>query len=521
MIKELVNLLVIEDNPRHLDLMRRCLDNSGLQHSFQSAATLAEGLTLLRASQFDVIFSDLSLPDSAGLATIDCIRELAPVVPLIVVTSLDDEDLAVAALERGAQDCIVKDVAGPSWPRLRKIIHFAVQRQLMMNEKQWLLSQVQDTTRQLERKNRRLSRLYRMAQEFVDHASHEFRTPLSIIKEYASLLRDGVVGQVNSDQRRLLNVIDDRSDDLNTMVDDLLDVSKLKSGLLAAWRRPCGVDEIVQHVLPALERKATTRKVVLETDIAADLPVVYCDADKVGRVIVNLVVNAIKFANEPGHVRLWARAETEKCQVVVGVTDNGIGISAGDLRKIFKRFSQLNNNVRTSTKGFGLGLSIAKELTTLNLGSMSVESQPGLGSTFQFTIPCDIPREVVSRHLERMSATYGDKVPVSILTASVPDGTTESLVLDVDRFLNYLLRRHDLLFRIDTGRWLLVLGTPSFELQQFAARVQHLREEANHNRPRAPLPAIAFHAEGTWSPDEGRREILARVEQTCHPEIVC
>jgi signal transduction histidine kinase len=521
MVKGPVNVLVIEDNPGHLDLMRRCLSRSGIQHSFQSATSLAEALALLHKTQFDVILSDLSLPDSSGLATIDCIREQSPAVPVVVVTSLDDEDVAVAALDRGAQDYVVKDVAGLSWARVRQVIHFAVQRQLMMNEKQGLLSQVQEATRQLERKNRRLSRLYRMAQEFVDHASHEFRTPLSIIKEYASLLRDGVVGQVNSDQSRLLNVIDDRSDDLNTMVDDLLDVSKLKSGLLAAWRRPCAVDEIIQHVLPALERKAITRKVVLETDIAADLPVVYCDAEKAGRVLVNLVVNAIKFAKEPGHVRLWVRAQPDKCEVVVRVTDNGIGISERDLEKIFKRFSQLNNKVQASTKGFGLGLSIAKELTTLNLGSMSVESQPGVGSTFQFTLPCAIPCEVVSRYLERMSGTSGDKSPVTIVTATVPDDTAESLALDVDRFLNYLLRRHDLLFRIETGRWLLVLGTPAIELEKFSRRVERLRAEANHNRPRSPLPEIAFQADGTWSPEAGREEILSLVQQTCRSEVVC
>ena len=127
MIDRLVNLLVIEDNPEHLDQLRQCLGRSGIQHSLQSVDTLTEGLTLLRTSHFDVILSDLSLSDSAGLATIDCIREEAPTVPLIVVTSLDDEEVAVAALDHGAQDYIVKDVAGLSWLRLRQVIHFAVQ----------------------------------------------------------------------------------------------------------------------------------------------------------------------------------------------------------------------------------------------------------------------------------------------------------------------------------------------------------------------------------------------------------
>ena len=135
----------------------------------------------------------------------------------------------------------------------------------------------------------------------------------------------------------------------------------------------------------------------------------------------------------------------------------------------------MNKKSRTNGKSLGLGLSIANELTTLNLGTMSAESKPGIGNTFQFTIPCAVPCEVVSRYLDRMSATFGDKVPVSILTATIPDGIIESLALDVDHFLNYLLRRHDLLFRIDTSRWLLVLGTPSIELDKFIRRVRRLR----------------------------------------------
>ena len=176
-------------------------------------------------------------------------------MPVLVLTSLDDEDTAVAALDCGAQDYIVKDSEGITWARLRQAIHYAVQRQAIRNEKQELLCQLQDATQLLEKKNRHLAKLYRTAQEFVDHVSHEFRTPLSIIKEYASLVRDGVVGSVNGDQWRLLNVIDDRSDDLNIMVDDMLDISKLKAGLLSAWRKTCTIDEIVQHVMPALERQ--------------------------------------------------------------------------------------------------------------------------------------------------------------------------------------------------------------------------------------------------------------------------
>jgi hypothetical protein len=515
MLKEPVEILLIEDNPGHVELVRRGLSRSGMKHAFHTVPLLSAGLAMLGEQQFDVVLSDLSLPDSSGLATVHRICEQAPAAPVIVLTSLDDEDTAVAALDCGAQDYIVKDSDGITWPRLRQAIHYAVQRQLMRNEKHGLLCQLQEATGLLEKKNRHLAKLYRTAQEFVDHVSHEFRTPLSIIKEYASLVRDGIVGQVNEDQWRLLNVIDDRSDDLNTMVDDMLDISKLKAGLLSGWRKPCTIAQIVQHVLPALERKAVTRAVTFEKDIPADLPTVYCDAEKAGRVIINLVVNAIKFAGEPGLVRVWARSQPDDGEVVVGVTDNGPGIDEKHLAKIFRRFSQLDNNVRTSTKGFGLGLSIAKELTTINLGSMTVQSQRGSGSTFEFTIPYAIPREVVGRYLARLAGRSGAPSCVSILVGSLAEEADESLARDVDRFLNYLLRRHDLLFRMAGARWLLVLATPSIELPAFIKRIEELRRDANRNRPRAPLPNVLFHADGTWNTDGAQQEILARVEHWC------
>ena len=118
-------------------------------------------------------------------------------------------------------------------------------------------------------------------------------------------------------------------------------------------------------------------------------------------------------------MRVWARPRPGDGEVVVGVSDNGPGIDKKHLAKIFRRFSQLDNNVRTSTKGFGLGLSIAKELTTINLGAMRVESEPGRGSTFSFTVPYAIPREVVSRYLARRSARPTVSACVSILVASV------------------------------------------------------------------------------------------------------
>ena len=286
----------------------------------------------------------------------------------------------------------------------------------------------------LKQKNRRLARLYKTAQRFVDNVSHEFRTPLTVIKEYATLICDGLAGDVNDEQQRMLNIVVDRADDLNTMVDDMLDVSKVEAGMLGAWRRNCRVADVVRHVMPALALKAQVHGVKLETDVSPRLPAVYCDGEKLGRAIINLTVNGIKFSRQPGVVRLWVQDQPEAREVVVGITDNGPGIDEEQQTAIFKRFKQLDTNIRRSTKGFGLGLCIAKELIELNLGTMNMVSKVGQGSTFSLTVPWADPIEVTTRYLKQLAVQPRKSPTVSLLRAEVDEAVDDSLCNDADAF---------------------------------------------------------------------------------------
>jgi len=125
--------------------------------------------------------------------------------------------------------------------------------------------------------------------------------------------------------------VEDRADDLAIMVDDMLDVSKLEAGLLSAWRRETRMCDIFGHVRPVLERKAAVKKVRLTFSVDEDLPIVYCDYEKVGRVIINLVTNAIKFCGNGGSVKLMATNSDKSSEIEVMVEDDGPGISEDNL----------------------------------------------------------------------------------------------------------------------------------------------------------------------------------------------
>src|ERR1700690_2722527 len=357
--------LLVEDNPIDASVIRRSFVDSTLDLDLTWAKSLSEGVEQLRTNKFDVILTDLMLSDSADLEAPRTLHEVADHTPVIVLTSVAEEHISKEAMACGVQDYLVKDRLAPDV--LQRSIRYAIHRQQAQNENMRLLRELEYGKKSLTRKNRRLKRLYHMAQEFVDHVSHEFRTPLTVIKEYASLIHDGIVGRINDEQKRLLRVMDDRTDDLNIMVDDMLDVSKLNAGLLGAWGKTCTVNEIVQHVLPQLQRKAVVHNAELHIEIGSDLPMVYCDPEKAGRVILNLVVNAIKYSGTGGMVHLSARTDLDHNDVHVSITDNGPGIGADNVERIFKRFTKLNHNLPNS-KGFGLGLSIAMELVDLNCG---------------------------------------------------------------------------------------------------------------------------------------------------------
>jgi len=508
-------VLLVEDNASYAKLIKHGLTTARAENlSVQHVKRLSAALECLAAMEIDVAVVDLSLPDSSGCDTFQSLRSRAPQVPIVILTGLDDAHLALELLKQGAQDYLLKHEVEPKL--LVRSLRYAIERH-RATVLQSRNEQLEQARALLESKNQRLAKLYRTAHQFVDNVSHEFRTPLTVIKEYVSLIRDGIVGPVSGEQSKMLHVVEDRADDLNTMVDDMLDVSKLESGLLGVYRQECEIAQILRHVRPALERKAVVKGVKLEWGIASDLPAIYCDPEKAGRVLINLSINAIKFCGQPGHVRISCRRDPDSAGVVVDVTDNGPGISPENQRALFRRFKQLGESVRSSTKGFGLGLSIAKELAEANLGEIRVSSELGRGSTFSFTLPQADPLEVMRRYLRRVNHSSDPSRYVSLIEAEVPELTAAELITDAGEFLSCLLRYHDLLLPAGPARWLVVLPVAQDLVEAFLLRADKAIGEANRNRLGEPLPAINFHPLGTW-PSSRHDELLAQVRAALHSE---
>ncbi|HYW78734.1 MAG TPA: ATP-binding protein, partial [Thermoguttaceae bacterium] len=249
-----------------------------------------------------------------------------------------------------------------------------------------------------------------------------------------------------------------------------------------------------------------------------NLPDIYCDAAQIGRVITNLVINAIKFCGEGGHVTIWSKADDDASQVVIGVTDDGPGIYPDKLQHLFRRFEQVGTNARASAKGVGLGLSIAQELVSLNFGKIAVESEPGKGSTFSFTLPTADAVGLLERCLQQPSCRGPALQNVSLLTVEIDSQPSTSplpddTIAEIDLLLNDELRRTDLILPVAPTKWLLVLQTEKDECMTIARRIETARDEANRNRPTGMLPRLIADYRGTWQTVTERDELLASFQE--------
>ncbi len=247
---------------------------------------------------------------------------------------------------------------------------------------------------QVERTNADLRRKNDEIQNFYHTLSHELKTPLTSAREFISIVVDGLAGPPNDTQREYLRIALDSCNQLRVCINDLLDATRLETGKLSIDLKPTAVGDVARRVLKTLEAAASGKTIALECDIEPDLPKVELDENRITQVVTNLLNNALKFTEPGGRITVAVAASPDKHgHVEVSVSDTGRGIPPGQMERIFDRLYQIKTGDATTEQGVGLGLYICRELVRLHGGDIRVESQPGVGSTFTFTLPVTAPEE--------------------------------------------------------------------------------------------------------------------------------
>ncbi len=270
----------------------------------------------------------------------------------------------------------------------------------------------------VERKLKAAEELRSLGSEFVAVVSHELRTPLAITQQLVNILYSQVAGPVNNKQVEVLRKIKENTERLKRLIDDLLDLSRIEKGKLKLYYSLVNLNELIRASSDFFKELAQQKKVKLAYSIPGKQINIFIDADRINQIISNLINNAIKFTEEGGFVRVEVKLFQAK--VRIGVIDSGIGMSREDISGLFNRFTQASSAKELGKRGIGLGLSISKELVEKHGGEIWVESRPGEGSKFYFTLPRFHALDLLGSAIKKKIGYFLDKkIPVHLINLRI------------------------------------------------------------------------------------------------------
>ncbi len=221
----------------------------------------------------------------------------------------------------------------------------------------------------------------RLRRDMVADVAHELRTPLSNLTGYLEAIDDGII----KSDKKTISSLNEEASTLSRLIDDLQELSLADAGELKLITRPEDISGLITETVTALQGKATAKGLTISADLPDGLPEVNIDSHRIRQVLHNLLVNAVAHTGKKGRITVTARHEDDT--IFISITDTGEGIPAEDLPVIFERFYRVDKSRARATGGSGLGLTITKRLVEAHGGTINVESQPGQGSTFTFTLP--------------------------------------------------------------------------------------------------------------------------------------
>ena len=294
--------------------------------------------------------------------------------------AFDDEDLKLLETVR---------------QQIEVAINNAQQAETLQQSEEALARQAQELARSNAKLEQLLAELeqtrqqqLRLKDQFLSHVSHELRSPLTAIYQFVTILLDRLAGELNLEQHEYLEIILKNVNQLRTMIEDLLEISRVQVGKLSVEPQPISLVNLIEETLSSLRTAASAKSITLSAKFPSDLPSAYADPQRIRQILTNLIDNGIKFTPENGMINVRVQVSNEEPYFLcVAVSDTGCGLSSEESKKIFERLYQSKSTFQYSRKGLGLGLYICKDLVSSHGGRIWIESQLGHGSTFFFTLP--------------------------------------------------------------------------------------------------------------------------------------
>ncbi len=367
----MIKPLLVEDNPGDVQIIEELLQGEASEKiDLTHTDTLHHAQDLLQTHSFDLIILDLSLPDSQGLVTLEQIQKTWNCPPIIVLSGNSDENVALQAVQQGAQDYVLKKNCNEA------ALHRAIRHSM---ERHRLLKRLEEAGELLFQKTQGLQRFYQQA-------SHELKTPLTSTREFICILLEGMAGDLNDTQLEYLQVAKDSCDQLNKLINDLLDTAKLETAKLKISTRMISIEHLVNQALATMYPIAKKKEITLNHSFQSGLPELLIDDIRVMQVLTNVLGNALKFTPTGGTIGL-SMSEKDGQWVEISIKDSGPGIPQDQIDSIFDRLNQGESEQTNIGEGLGLGLFISREIVRLHGGTITAESEDGKGTTITFTLP--------------------------------------------------------------------------------------------------------------------------------------
>jgi len=387
-------LLVVDDEESLRITTAAILEREG--YRVNTAASGEEAISLLESTEYDLVLTDLHMEGGDGLSVLSEIRRRAPLTISVVLTGFASVESAIAALQEGAYDYLVKPC---DIDIMRHTIRRGVEHRRLMLAEQKARADLEQLNRDLEVRiaertveltilNEELAEANRAKDVFLATLSHELRTPLTPVVGWIKLLRSG-----NLDTRGVVQALDaiERNAWLQSrLIDDLLDTSRIATGKLHFEPQVTDLNMAVRAAIDTVRASAASRNIDLVVDLFASPLVVMGEPVRLQQIAWNLISNAIKFTETGGKVTVVTRRDDSEAKLAV--EDTGIGIDPGFLPHVFDRFRQADGSTSRMHGGLGLGLAIASALARMHSGRLEVESE-GVGHGSRFTLSLDLARE--------------------------------------------------------------------------------------------------------------------------------
>jgi signal transduction histidine kinase len=362
-------ILIVDDEKTTREILARALSEE--EFTIKTVSDGTEALEMLQNEPFDLLITDLLMPNMEGNELIEKAHEILPDLIPIVITAHASIETAIKALQQGAYDYITK-------PFDPEIIIPVIERGL---EKAHLRRQNIELT-QITKK---LQELEQMKADLLDTITHEFSTPISIIKAYVDMFIDGHFDTSNPRHIEGLKSIRSAVIRLERLVMNLLTLSMGKGKTLELKKEKILLQDIISNALSQLNEEISKKNINVVLNVETDLPPFEADPSKLSIAVLNLVDNAVKFNKTNGTVRISASL-LKSGSIGIAISDTGIGIPEEKLEEIYSPFTQVDMSSTREHQGTGLGLAVAKTIIEAHGGKITLKSKLGKGSTFIFVL---------------------------------------------------------------------------------------------------------------------------------------